>query len=341
MMMKKTGRVMICCVALLLVLTSVSAVQRDLDSINALKKINFGQSVPKHSLVLLHWFANTVDIDNNYIISLTFDPNGGDYGSHHYGNYEELLDPLPRGNVYRYYTIGNLNQQTSMPLPDYVVRPPATEYVGRNRDRIIIRVRGQNTGRRALQSIDQVYITQHYDTSENQGTPYDPDHTYMITTNLLRQIREFSVGQNPQQLLQLRNNFRSNADVSDIRNTWGDLACLGLLLFIVIQEKSSFHRPNNRPKNRRSDLDDTAARETNAPRGSRNQGYDQVPLEDYEDQNASRTISNRESGGYNNSPPQNNIRRRFCCICCICCIATICLISLFTILLLWYKGKLK
>ncbi|XP_031697846.1 uncharacterized protein LOC116380034, partial [Anarrhichthys ocellatus] len=229
-MMEKTGRVMICCVALLLVLTSVSAVQK-LRSINALKKINFGQLVPKHSLVLLHWFANTVDIDNNDIISLTFDPNGGDYGSHHYGNYEGLLDPLPRGNVYRYYTVGNLYQGTSMPLPDYVVRPPATEYEGSNRDRIIIRVTEQNTGRRALQSIDQVYITQHYDTSENLGTPYDPDHTYIITTNLLRQIRQFSVGQNPQQLLQLRNNFGSNADVSHIRDTWGDLACLGLLLF--------------------------------------------------------------------------------------------------------------
>ncbi|XP_075942228.1 uncharacterized protein LOC142944910 [Anarhichas minor] len=333
--MEKTGRVMICCVALLLVLTSVSAVQTKTDSINDLKKINFGQSVPKHSLVLLHWFANTVDIDNNDIISLTFDPNGGDYGSHHYGNYEGLLDPLPQGNVYQYYTIGNLYQGTSMPLPDYVVHPQ-TEYVGSNRDRIIIRVRGQNTGRRALQSIDQVYITQHYDTSENLGTPYDPDHTYMITTNLLRQIRQFSVGQNQQQLLQLRNNFGSNANVSDIRNTWGDLACLGLLLFIVIQEKSSFHRPNNRPKNRRSDLNDTAARETNVPRGSRNQADVVVDFNDYVDQNASRTIRNRVSVVDNNSPPQN-IRRRICC--CICCIATICLIALFIILLLWYLIK--
>ncbi|XP_075942227.1 uncharacterized protein LOC142944909 [Anarhichas minor] len=337
-MMEKTGRVMICCVALLLVLTSVSAVQTKIDSINDLKKINFGQSVPKHSLVLLHWFANTVNIDNNYIISLTFDPNGGDYGSHHYGNYEGLLDPLPQGNVYQYYTIGNLYQGTSMPLPDYVVRPPATEYVGSNRDRIIIRVREQNTGRRALQSIDQVYITQHYDTSENQGTPYDPDHTYMITTNLLRQIRQFSVRQNQQQLLQLRNNFRSNANIPDIRNTWGDLACLGLLLFIVIQEKSSFHRPNNRPKNRRSDLNDTAARETNVPRGSRNQADVVVDFNDYVDQNASRTIRNRVSVVDNNSPPQN-IRQWICC--CMCCIATICLISLFTILLLWYKEQIK
>uniref|UniRef100_A0A671XHH9 Uncharacterized protein n=1 Tax=Sparus aurata TaxID=8175 RepID=A0A671XHH9_SPAAU len=165
--------------------------------VNSLRhlKINFGQSVPKHSLMLLHWFANAVNIDNNNIIQLTFDPNS-DYGSHHYGNYEELLDPLPQG--YWYYTVGNLYQDISEQLPDYVVDPPM-EYEGENMDRIIIRVRGQR--------IDQVYITQHYDTSEHQGTRYDPDNTYQVTTNLLRQIREFSVRDGQQPLLHLRNRF--------------------------------------------------------------------------------------------------------------------------------------
>ncbi|XP_037647523.1 uncharacterized protein LOC119501300 isoform X2 [Sebastes umbrosus] len=236
-MMKMSGRVTSCCVALFFVLSSVSAVQRDLDSINDLKQINFGQSVPTHILLLLHWFANTVDIDdNNNIIRLTFDPNSGDYGSHYYGNFEELLDPLHRGSGYRYYTVGNLHQETSMPLPPYVVRPQR-EYVGTNSDRIIIRVRGQNTGGRASQRIDQVYITQHI----GRRGEYDPDHTYRITTNLLRQIREFSVGQNQLSLRYLRSRYGSNADEFHIRNTWGDLACLGLLLFIVIQE-------NNRPQ---------------------------------------------------------------------------------------------
>ncbi|XP_075942232.1 uncharacterized protein LOC142944913 [Anarhichas minor] len=240
-MMEKTGRVMICCVALLLVLTSVSAVQRDLDSIDDLKEINFGQSVPKHSLVLLYWFANAVNIDEDDDISLSFDPDSRDYGSHRYHNSEGMLDRLPRGNVYRYYTLGSLNQGASMQLPRYVVRPPAREYVGSNRERIIIRVRGPNTGRRALQNIDQVYVTQHID----QEGEYDPDDTYMITTNLLRQIREFSGGQNQQQLWQLRNRFGSNADLSHIRNTWGaKLAGLGLLLLIVIQERYSSNQQN-------------------------------------------------------------------------------------------------
>lgn len=235
-MMKISGRVTSCCVALLLALTCVSAVQR-LNSINDLKKVNFGQTVPKHSLILLHWFANTVDIGNNDFIRLNFDLDGGDYGSHHYGNFEGQLDPLPQG--YRYYTVGNLYQDSSVQLPDYVVNSPR-EYEGENRDRIIIRVRRQNTGRGVLQTIDQVYITQHYENSDHQGTPYDPAHTYQITINLLRQIREFSVRDN--QLLHLRNRYGSNADdfqLRHIRNTWGNLACLGLLLFIVIEEKPS------------------------------------------------------------------------------------------------------
>ncbi|XP_040917583.1 uncharacterized protein LOC121197893 [Toxotes jaculatrix] len=247
-MMRMSGRVTSCWVALFLALTSVSAIQK-LNSINDLKKIDFGHTVPKHSLLLLHWFANIVDIDNNNIIRLTFNPNNGDYGSHHYGNYESLLDPLPYGNIrHRYYTVGNLNQATSSEqLPNYVVHP-RREYAGRNRDRIIFRVREQNTG---WQRIDQVYITQHYETSENQGTRYDPEHTYQVTINLLREIREFSVEENQQSLSELRDHFRSNAgdlQLRDIRNTWGDLACLGLLLFIVIQEKYSSNQPNRRPQ---------------------------------------------------------------------------------------------
>ncbi|XP_042247882.1 uncharacterized protein LOC121883602 [Thunnus maccoyii] len=236
--MKMSGRVVSCCVALFLVLTSVSAVQK-LNSIDDLKKINFGWSVPKHSLVLLHWFANRVDINNNDVIRLTFNPNG-DYGSHHYGNFEGLLDPLPPGR-YRYYTLGNLYQDTSEPLPRYVIQPPTEEYARTNVDRIIFRVREHNT---AWQTIDQVYITQHYGTSYAE-TRYDPAYTYQISTNLLRQIREFSVEENQRNsLTELRDHFRTNADDSQLRhlrNIWGNLACLGLLLYIVTQDK----RPSN------------------------------------------------------------------------------------------------
>ncbi|CAG5897695.1 unnamed protein product [Menidia menidia] len=234
------------CVALFLILTSVSAVQK-LRTINDLKKVNFGPTVPSHTLLLLHWFASTVDIDNNNVVRLTFDPNRGDYGSHHYGNYERLLELLPRGNT-RYFTVGNLYHEMSSQLPSYVVHP-RQGYEGRNRDRIIFRVREQNL---EWQSglIDRVYITQHYQTSDNLGTAYDPAHTYEVTINLLSQIRQFSTADGDRYSLQnLRDRFGSRADDSQmryLRNTWGDLACLGLLLFIVIQEKNISDKPNNR-----------------------------------------------------------------------------------------------
>ena len=231
-----SGRVMSCCAAVFITLASVSAVGK-LNSMNDLKRIYRGQSVPKHTLLLLHWFANVVDIDRNNIIWLTFDPNNGDYRSHQYHNVEELLEETPYG--YMYYTVGNLLPHRGEQLPDYVVHPQA-EYAGRNRDRIIFRVRLENTGWQTLQQIDQVYITQHYGNPRN--TPYDPEHTYEITTNLLRTIRKFSVGAN-QSLSNLRNRYGSNTSdfqLSEIRNLWGDLACLGLLLFIVIEERFNF-----------------------------------------------------------------------------------------------------
>uniref|UniRef100_A0A671XDG6 Uncharacterized protein n=1 Tax=Sparus aurata TaxID=8175 RepID=A0A671XDG6_SPAAU len=280
-----SGRVTSCCVALLLVLTSVSAVQR-LNSIEDLKKINFGQSVPKHSLMLLHWFANTVDINHNNVMQLTFNPERGDYGSHYYSNYEELLGQLPPGH--QYYTVGNLYQDTSVQLPDYVVDPPM-EYEGENRDRIIIRVRGQR--------MDQVYITQHYDTSEYQGAPYDPDHTYQITVNLLRQIKYFSVRDGQWSPLRLRNHFRSNADINKIRRTWGNLACLGLFLFIV--QERYFYNQQNRSENRQ-----------NLWGGG----------------GASRI---RDSGSQYNSEPSVDRGLR-CCLCCFFIILIVCFISFLT-----------
>ncbi|XP_069569657.1 uncharacterized protein [Brachyistius frenatus] len=250
-MMTMSGRITGCCAALFLVLTSVSAVQR-LNSINDLKKIKFGQSVPKHSLLLLHWFVDTVDLDNNDLIQLTFDPNSGDYGSHHYGNFERMLEQLPQGNTrYRYYTVGNLNRESSLDLPSYVVHP-GPEYDGRNMDRIIFRVREQNLEWQDGQIIDRVYITQHYETTENLGTRYNPDLTYQVSNHLLRQIREFSMEANEwNSLTDLRDRYGSNANNSQlehIRNTWGDLAGLGLLLFIVIAEKHSTKQHKKKPQ---------------------------------------------------------------------------------------------
>ncbi|XP_015801247.3 uncharacterized protein [Nothobranchius furzeri] len=239
------------CVVLVLIFTSTSAIQK-LRNINDLKALKFDQNVPSHSLLLLYWFANTIDIDNNNVIRLTFDPNQGDYGSHHYGNYERLLEPLPLGNIrYRYYTVGNLNQESSSELPSYVIHP-RFGYEGRNRDRIIFRVREQDVGRQTGQIVDRVYMTQHFQTSDNQGTRYDPVNTYQVTTRLLGQIREFSVQENDLIfLMNVRDRFGSNADSTQLRyikTYWGELACLGLLLFMVIQEKPSTNQQPSQEK---------------------------------------------------------------------------------------------
>ncbi|XP_012727836.2 uncharacterized protein LOC105933018 [Fundulus heteroclitus] len=173
----KMSRKLIICVAVSVILTSVYAARRSLNSISDLT--NCPLSERTNIIELLHWFANKVYIHDR--ICLTFDPTSA-YGSHHYGNYGNLLDPLPRG--YQYYTIGNIYEEDSESLPDYV-RNPRRRNINHNKARIIIRVNKGNAAPRAGQTIDQVYITQHYDGSDD----YDPDHTYRITPSLLQAVR--------------------------------------------------------------------------------------------------------------------------------------------------------
>lgn len=213
------------CVALLLTLTSVSAVRRTLNSINDLMSVGFGQSVPIHSLVLLHWFANTVNIDRNDVIHLTFNPNH-DYGSHYYGNSGRLFELSPGST---YYTIGNINASTSVPLPPHV----RAQSGHGNRVRVVIRVREAY----GVRQVERVYITQHYNQFNHQRSDYDRHQTYEITTNLLREIREFSMDSDDMiSLRYLRDRFGRRANdlqLERIRNMWGHLASLGLLFHIV------------------------------------------------------------------------------------------------------------
>lgn len=180
--LKMSRKIVSYCAALLLTVTSVYAARRSLNSINDLKTCH--QFDHTNILELLHWFACKVDIDYNNIIQLTFDPNSGAFCCHYYINQEGLLESPPWG--YHYYTIGNFHQATSASLPSYVVNSQRNT-VG-NSARILIRV---NEGRQ----IDQVFITQHYDEYENQGSSYDPEQTFRITTNFLRQLRKRSVNE--------------------------------------------------------------------------------------------------------------------------------------------------
>lgn len=185
-----------------------------------------------HSLLLLYWFANRVDIDHSSI-RLNFNPNTH-FGSHHYGNYDGLLDTLPQ--YYKYYTVGNLEEDSAQQLPYYVLNPQRG-YEGNNLDRIVFSVYRRSARQGTEQIIGRVFITQHH---QHQGNHYDPNHTYEISPNLLREIRRFSSGD--RQLEHLRDRYGSNANYDQlvsIRNIWGNLAHLGLLLFIVAEKKKS------------------------------------------------------------------------------------------------------
>ncbi|KAK7940278.1 hypothetical protein WMY93_003604 [Mugilogobius chulae] len=139
--------VIILCVLAALTLSCESAYQQ-LNSINDLRTIDFGRSVPRHSVLLLHWFANAIN-DRYNEMTLSFNPNGG-FGSHHYKNSEHLLDPQPQG--YRYYTVGNLNQE----FPTYVRNPSIRGYDGGNRDRIVFSAQRLQSGD---YRVDRVFLT--------------------------------------------------------------------------------------------------------------------------------------------------------------------------------------
>lgn len=213
------------CAALLLTLTSVSAVIPTLNSIDDLMSVDFGQSVPIHSLVLLHWFANTVDIDRNDVIHLTFNPNH-DYGSHYYGNSGGLFELSSRSTN---YTIGNINASTAAQLPPHV----RAQSGHGNRVRVVIRV-WEAYG---VRQVERVYITQHCYPFNHQKSDYDRHQTYEVTTNLLREIREFSMDSHDMiSLRYLRDRFGGNVNdlqLERIRNMWSHLASLGLLFHIV------------------------------------------------------------------------------------------------------------
>lgn len=89
----------------------------------------------------------------------------------------------------------------TLQFPDYVTitfdhseRP--AERLQNNRCRLILRVR-ERGNRKSDQNtlmfitVDQVYLTRHYPPNWGRGSAYDPDNTYRITPNLLREIQTF------------------------------------------------------------------------------------------------------------------------------------------------------
>lgn len=242
--MKTSRGVVITCLLTLAALSCESAFQ-ELNSLNDLKKVLSGKSVPLHSLTLLHWFANDAYIINDTLVHLTFDLSG-DFGSQHYSNNDGLLPSPPEGQYY--YSVGNIHQTSgkACPIfkdfPEHVVFPKVLEPANteRNRGRIIFSAITLNDGSKV---VGQIYLTQHFKEEDNQGSRYDTEHTFSITTDLLQQLRLFSFDNNLRSLQELRSLFDQDINdnmLNDLIDIWGrNHAPLGLLYLIVIPERSN------------------------------------------------------------------------------------------------------
>ncbi|XP_035655346.1 uncharacterized protein LOC118401834 [Oncorhynchus keta] len=224
------GRGILGCFILCLSLTSVCAVRGTLSSIKDLRGIEFGHTSHRHGLMLLHWLANNIRIDNNGNMRLNFNPTRGDYGFHFYGNRPASL-PFLLPESGSYYSLGNMNSNGLRALPDYVARRfYSSSGPENNRDRVILRVRDDGSNQFIA---DEVYVTQHYQRNENRGSGYDPDNTYLVSFNLLTQIQRLAnIDRND--IPRIYNVEINHNSLQELENIWGHTPGLALLLAIVL-----------------------------------------------------------------------------------------------------------
>ncbi|XP_030625959.1 uncharacterized protein LOC115808654 [Chanos chanos] len=168
----------------LLCLIHTSATSFTLNGINDLENIKFGKRLPRHGLMLLHWFANNAYYDQQVGFQLNFNPLQEDYGFQIYNNYERVLPVLRDTSEFRYYIGGNLNLlRARTQFPSYVTQSFKKDSHTANIDRIIIKVSDDSPT-----IAEEVYITQYHE-RKNYGTTYDPNSTFRIGNTLLTQIR--------------------------------------------------------------------------------------------------------------------------------------------------------
>ncbi|XP_046904711.1 uncharacterized protein LOC124486873 [Hypomesus transpacificus] len=179
------GRTTILWFLLLLSLSvpSVSSI-KTLNSIRELadNNIQFGKTFAGHGLKLLYWLAHNISIDQNDVIDLGYiNPSQGHYGFHYFGNRDQQgLYIFPQANNIHYYALGNLNGNIhpgSNTLPSYVTEDFTNtrwDTTHRNDERIIVQSYRYNPRR-----VRRVYASLHY----------DPDRTWEISPQLLREIR--------------------------------------------------------------------------------------------------------------------------------------------------------
>nr|XP_023657318.1 uncharacterized protein LOC111838501 [Paramormyrops kingsleyae] len=158
-----------------------------LHCLDDLRKVSFGCEFPRHGLKLLYWFAvNCVEFHPDGVMSLRCDPDEGDFGFHHYGNYEKLL-PERKHFYLRYFVVGNLNPLThpsAQDLPNYVRGTYGSNgSFEHNMDRIIISFNDIRN------IITDVYITEHW----HRSNCFRPDATYLLSPELLKIIQQMTL----------------------------------------------------------------------------------------------------------------------------------------------------
>ncbi|XP_073698651.1 uncharacterized protein [Garra rufa] len=148
-----------------------------LNYLSDLRDTGFGQPPPRHGLNLLWWFAHEcVQIDFNGRMTAECNPTNGAFGFHRFHNRDALL---PYSDLL-YYEVGNLNTTDS--LPEYVTENYTRYSDNSNKDRIIVSF---DPRRRRFENI---YVTQHSDLVN-----FDQNHTYRISTELIKDIQDLSL----------------------------------------------------------------------------------------------------------------------------------------------------
>ncbi|KAI4905812.1 hypothetical protein NFI96_017017 [Prochilodus magdalenae] len=164
-----------------------------IDDLFKLKESEFGRPRPRHGLNLLYWFAHDyVNVNSNNRMVPLAHPKTGLYGFHMFHNFPQAKGerPLPSHNL-PYFEVGNLNAPGANRLPQYVMQDFTHQRDDSNKDRIIVRMRGD--------VLEKVYITEHIDKT-------DFGRTHEISQDLLATIKNMKRKEFLQKMEPPRNN---------------------------------------------------------------------------------------------------------------------------------------
>lgn len=172
-----------CNIIVYLVITSIYAMK----TINNIKDLRdtttLVKEFPRHGLILLHWFANSVVVYPNGDVNLQFDPTLGSYGFHCHKN--KIFDRNEAFSDSQYFSLGDLSRGSSRMFPFYVVQDyhNSEGFLGQNTDRVLIHVQNKSPTK-----VEKVYLTE-YVGNQGEQIAYNLDNTYDISVQLLIQIQ--------------------------------------------------------------------------------------------------------------------------------------------------------